>query len=128
MAITWNNDRRSWIFDDVTEVEPGYFDNLLKYGQPYTPYEPEFRHDLYDGENMITSPAVVFNNQDVLTHGFGQNIQLTDFDVVQNLQSNGANIPDGIYSLTQLQEMGLSRAGQFGDHAMGTNLGATQIT
>lgn len=71
---------------------------------------------------MITSPTVIFNNQDVITNGYGQNIQLTDFDVVQNLQQNGANVPNGTYTLTQLQELGLSAPGQFGDHAMGTNL------
>lgn len=122
MPITWDNDRRAWVFDDVTEVEPGHFNNLLQWGQPYTPYEPGFRHDLYDGDHTITSPTVIFSNQDVITHGFGQNIQLTDFDVVQNLQQNGANVPNGTYTLTQLQNMGLSAPGQFGDHAMGTNL------
>ena len=122
MAITWDNDKRAWIFDDVTEVDQFHFNNLLKWGQPYNPYEPGFRHDLYDGEHMIISPTVIFNNQDVLTHGYGQNIQLTDFDVVKNLQEDGANIPNGTYTLIQLQNLGLSSPGQFGDHAMGTNL------
>lgn len=94
----------------------------MQWGQPYTPYEPDFRHDLYDGDHMITSPTVIFNNQDVITHGFGQNIQLTDFDVVQNLQQNGASVSDRTYTLSQLQDMGLSAPGQFGDHAIGTNL------
>lgn len=123
MAISWDENRRAWVFDDVTEVEPGHFNNLLNYGQPYDPSETGlFRHDLYDGGNFITSPTVIFYNQDVISNGFGLNIQLSDFDVVQNLQQNGANIVDGTYTLAQLQQLGLSAPGQFGDHAMGTNL------
>ena len=37
MTIRYDDNRRAWILDDVTQVTGAMFNNLLKWGQPYSP-------------------------------------------------------------------------------------------
>ena len=49
MAIRFDRRRNAWMIDDVTEVTGTMFNNLLKWGQPYTPYDTGlFRPDAHD--------------------------------------------------------------------------------
>ena len=126
MTVRYDDDRKAWIVDNVTEISGTMFNNLLKWGQPYTPYDTGlFRHDIYDS-GAAEPPIVVFKNADVLSNGFGQNVKLTDFDVVKKLGSESTGLNDGNYTLKQLQDMGLSRTGRSGDHVITTDLYVNQ--
>ena len=122
MTIRYDSKRNAWIIDDVSEVTGAMFNNLLRWGQPYSPYDTGlFRHDVYDA-GLDSLPTMIFDNRDVLTNGFGQNVQLLDFDVVKKLKRNKTELGDGSYTLKQLQTKGLSKTGHRGDHVIGTNL------
>ena len=94
---------------------------MLRWGQPYSPYDDEFQHDLYN-EGYIGLPRAEFLNQDVLVNGFGQNVTVEDFDVYKKLSGGGIDIDDGEYTYSDLVDLGLVLGGRFGDNAMGTNL------
>ena len=129
MTVRYDDDRKAWIVDNVTEISGTMFNNLLKWGQPYTPYDTGlFRHDIYDA-GLDRLPTVISNNKDVLSNGFGKYVRLTNFDIVKRLKKFEVDLPDGVYSLKKLQDLGLSRlgsrpedGGRFGDHAMPSNL------
>ena len=122
MPIAFDERRMAWIVDDVSEVTGVTLNNMLKWGQPYNPYQSElFRSDLYDS-GAGEPPTIIFRNQDVLTNGFGQNVKLTDFDVLKNLLKQKTNLGDGEYNLKQLQDLGLSKTGDHGDHVISTDL------
>ena len=122
MTIQFDRKRRAWIADDITEVTGTVFNNLLKWGQPYNPYQAGlFEHEVYDS-GAAEPPKIVFNNEDVLTRGFGQRIELQDFDVIRNLRTKQMSLADGKYTLKQLQKLGLSKPGRSGDHVITTDL------
>ena len=122
MPITFDEKRKAWIVDDVSEVTGVTLNNMLKWGQPYNPYQSElFKNALYDS-GVGEPPTIIFRTEDVLTNGFGQNVKLTDFDVLKNLRNKNTSLGDGTYSLKQLQDLGLSKTGDRGDHVIGTNL------
>ena len=122
MSITFDEKRKSWIVDDVSKVTGVTLNNMLKWGQPYNPYQSGlFKSDLYDS-GAGEPPTIIFRTEDVLTNGFGQNVKLTDFDVLKNLRNKNTNLSDGTYSLKQLQNLGLSKTGDRGDHVIGTDL------
>ena len=81
---------------DETEVTGTMFNNLLKWGQPYTPYDTGlFRHDIYDA-GLDRLPTVISNNKDVLSNGFGKYVRLTNFDIVKRLKKFEVDLPDGV--------------------------------
>ena len=76
---------------------------------------------MYDS-GAAEPPKIVFNNEDVLMRGFGQRIELQDFDVIRNLRTKQMSLADGKYTLKQLQKLGLSKPGRSGDHVITTDL------
>lgn len=96
---------------------------MLEWGQPYSPYEPDFNHDVYNNGSGIP-PTLGFSNQNAMM-SFGQNVDLSMFDVVQNFTSGTHNLPDGTYSFDDLVNMGIATGGNFGDHRISTNLYGT---
>ena len=68
----------TWMVDDITDFFSGDMNNLLQYGQPYTPYMPEFDRDSPFNNDV----SVTFSQSDVMTNGYGESISASDFPVV----------------------------------------------
>lgn len=123
MPIVFDPSRNVWVVHDISELRPGHVVNMLQWGQPYTPYESGFNHEIYEN-GYESPPTMAFSNQNAMMH-FGQNVQLDMFDVVRNFTSGAHNLPDGTYSFDDLVNRGLATGGDFGDHRISTNLYGT---
>ena len=42
MAIIFDYDSEVWRADDAAEITSNVANNFLKYGQPFSPYDPEY--------------------------------------------------------------------------------------
>jgi len=134
---TYDPARNAWVADDVRYVTGENFNNLLRFGQPFNPsnvYTGQFYIHEIEGLVPPDGPTVIFSQENVLTRGFGWNIDFDDFDLVKDLKSGvySGQLQEGqVYTLSDLQALGISlpvigENGQdYGDHALSTNLYGT---
>lgn len=131
---TYDQGRGAWVADDINFVSGTHFNNLLRYGQPFDPgnhISGQFYRDDLEGTVPASGPTVIFQQENVITQGFGSNVNFDDFDLVRDLRSGeySDQLQDGqTYTLSDLQELGISppvigsNGQDFGDHALSTNL------
>ncbi|MCF2869851.1 hypothetical protein L0664_02110 [Octadecabacter sp. G9-8] len=134
---TYDPIANAWRCDDVRYTSGGDFNNLLQYGQPFDP------NNNITGQFFIqeiaynvpaAGPTVIFQQENVLTMGFGKNITFDDFDVVKNIKAglhDDTLVEGQVYTLAELKTLGVSpevigaNGQDYGDHALSTNLYGT---
>lgn len=68
MGFEFNEQERVWMADDITELTSIRAENFLKYGQPYSPYEPEYSHNYAENFHTLT-PTIRFSQREVMFDG-----------------------------------------------------------
>lgn len=106
--MTWNN-----------------LDNFVEFGQPYAPGEPGFDEALYN--SYVNQPGFrpkLFVHQNIATDMVRFSLpNIEEFDVSEKFFSSRAEIPDGIYSMHDLERLGITDVGGVAtDEIITTNL------
>jgi len=92
----------TWLVDDISDFWSGNMNDLLQYGQPYSPYTPQFDH------SMPFSPdiSLTFLQTDVMQNGYGASISASSFPIVQQWVNGEHDVGSGIFHFPDLVAAG----------------------
>ena len=105
----------SWLLDKVrgvwkctrySDLNYAEINNLAEYGQPKSPYEPGFDQNFVPDFAKI---VVEMPQLEVMTVGYGRNVQVDSFPVVSRFLKEKLSIPNGTYDFDTLVRLGFAK-------------------
>lgn len=91
--MSWSYDvaQKVWKCTQYSDLQYAEINNFAQYGQPVSPYQPGFVHDLdQDFANLV----IEMPQDQVMNHGYGKNITTLDFPLVNHFLDYGVPTDD----------------------------------
>lgn len=99
-----------WRCTSYTDLRSLEINNLAEWGQPFSPYQPQFNHDFYDKHVNFEKVIVEMPQSEVMIRGYGGTIEPQEFPVVAKFLAGEIQLKDGTYSFQDLLKAGLVTA------------------
>ena len=106
--MSWSYDKstKSWKCSRYSDLQYAEINNLAEYGQPMSPYEPGFDQELTPDFANI---RVEMPQSEVMTFGYGKNISVDMFPIVQRFLNEKLSFPYGTYPFDALLRGGFAK-------------------
>lgn len=116
MGWTLDAARGVWRCTSYSDLNYAEINNLAEYGQPSSPYEAGYDHNFVPDFGHVT---VEMPQLEVMTSGYGRNIQAESFPVARKFLNDSLTLAAGTYDFRTLVRLGFAAEG---DRWLRTNL------
>lgn len=105
--MSWSYDkvRKVWMCTRYDDLQYAEITNFAEYGQPKSPYEAGFDHD---HEPDFARVIIEMPQSEVMSNGYGKNVQASDFPIVQKFLNEKKCLPPGKYTFDDLVRKGFA--------------------